>query len=57
MSEAVVFEEGEVPIFWGCGVTPQNCLVEMGKEIEGNVIAHYPSGMLVCDLREEVILV
>jgi len=52
----VEFEGDEVPVFWGCGVTPQNCLLEMGGEIEGNIIAHYPGGMLVCDLREEEVL-
>jgi uncharacterized protein YcsI (UPF0317 family) len=53
---AVDFEEGEVPVFWGCGVTPQNCLLGMGREIEGDIIAHYPGGMLVCDLREEDVI-
>jgi uncharacterized protein YcsI (UPF0317 family) len=52
---AVKFEDQEVPVFWGCGVTPQNCLVDMGEEIDGDIIAHYPGGMLVCDLREEEI--
>jgi len=50
---AVPFEEDEVPVFWGCGVTPQNCLLEMGDEIEGDIIAHYPGSMLLCDLKEE----
>lgn len=53
---AVEFEDGEVPVFWGCGVTPQNCLLQMGDEIEGHVVAHYPGGMLVCDLREEDVI-
>src|SRR5271170_5043325 len=53
---AVQFEEDEMPVFWGCGVTPQNCLLEMGDEIEGDVIAHYPGGMLVCDLQEEDVI-
>ena len=53
---AVEFEKGEVPVFWGCGVTPQNCLLEMGDAIEGDIIAHYPGGMLVCDLREEEVI-
>ena len=53
---AVEFEEDEVPVFWGCGVTPQNCLLELGDEIDGDVIAHYPGGMLVCDLQEEDVI-
>jgi len=54
--EAVEFWEGEVPVFWGCGVTPQNCLLEMGDQVQGDVITHYPGGMLVCDLREEDVI-
>jgi uncharacterized protein YcsI (UPF0317 family) len=54
--DRVTFREGEVPVFWGCGVTPQNCLLETGDEIEEDVIAHYPGGMLVCDLMEDQVL-
>jgi uncharacterized protein YcsI (UPF0317 family) len=53
---AVVFETDEVPVFWGCGVTPQNCVLDMGEQIEGDVIGHFPGGMLLCDLREEEVL-
>jgi uncharacterized protein YcsI (UPF0317 family) len=52
----VQFEKDEVPVFWGCGVTPQNCLLEMGRDIEGDIISHYPGGMLVCDLHEEDVI-
>lgn len=53
---AIEFEEDEVPVFWGCGVTPQNCLLDMGDKIDGDIIAHYPGGMLVCDLCEEEVI-
>lgn len=33
-------EEGEVPVFWGCGVTPQQVVLESG--IEGVVMSHKP---------------
>ncbi|KIW06870.1 uncharacterized protein PV09_02546 [Verruconis gallopava] len=41
----------EVPVFWGCGVTPQNAVV--GNSISGIVLGHLPGHMLVLDLREE----
>jgi uncharacterized protein YcsI (UPF0317 family) len=54
--EALSIEKGEIPVFWGCGVTWQNCLLEMGDQIQGDVITHYPEGMLVCDLLEEDVI-
>ena len=47
------FREGEVPVFWGCGVTPQAAVVSAGNKIEGKVMAHTPGHMLVLDLTEE----
>lgn len=43
-------EEGYVPVFWGCGVTPQNAV--MGAGLEGLAMAHSPGHMLVLDVRE-----
>lgn len=40
-------EPGEVPVFWGCGVTPQSALMEAKPEI---VITHKPTHLLVTDL-------
>ncbi|KAL5341748.1 DUF1445-domain-containing protein [Aspergillus crustosus] len=41
-------EEDElVPVFWGCGVTPQEAV--MGARLEGCVMAHAPGHMLVLD--------
>jgi uncharacterized protein YcsI (UPF0317 family) len=44
-------ESGEVPVFWGCGVTPQDAV--LGKAVEGVVLGHLPGHMLVLDLKEE----
>lgn len=44
-------EAGEVPVFWGCGVTPQDAVV--GRAVEGVVLGHMPGHMLVLDLKEE----
>lgn len=45
--------EEEVPVFWGCGVTPQEAVMRAGKSIEGTVMAHAPGHMLVIDSRDE----
>lgn len=46
----------EWEVVWGCGIIPQNCLLDMGNEINGDIIAHFPGGMLVCDLHEEKVV-
>ncbi|ESK84966.1 duf1445 domain protein [Moniliophthora roreri MCA 2997] len=38
---------GEVPVYWGCGVTPQQVVIDSG--IPGTVISHAPGHMLVLD--------
>lgn len=43
-------ESGYVPVFWGCGVTPQNAAMMAG--LEGMVMAHSPGHMIVLDVRE-----
>lgn len=45
--------EEEVPVFWGCGVTPQEAVMRAGKEIEGVVMGHAPGHMLVLDAKDE----
>lgn len=44
-------EEGYVPVFWGCGVTPQNAVIMAG--LEGTVMAHSPGHMIVLDVRDD----
>ncbi|KAL0571832.1 hypothetical protein V5O48_010128 [Marasmius crinis-equi] len=39
--------EGEIPVYWGCGVTPQQVVIDSG--IEGVVVSHAPGHMLVLD--------
>lgn len=43
-------QEGEVPVFWACGVTPQ--AVAMAARVE-LMITHAPGHMVVTDLRDE----
>lgn len=43
-----------VPVFWGCGVTPQEAVMRAG--LEGVVMAHSPGYMLVLDCRDEDIV-
>ncbi|KAL6250462.1 hypothetical protein RBB50_002764 [Rhinocladiella similis] len=45
-----VGEEECVPVFWGCGVTPQEAVRRAG--LEGTVIGHAPGYMLVLDIRD-----
>ncbi|TXS90208.1 putative hydro-lyase [Parahaliea maris] len=46
--DAVTLEEGELPVFWACGVTPQ---VALEKARPPFAITHSPGCMLVTDLR------
>jgi uncharacterized protein YcsI (UPF0317 family) len=48
-----VFEDGEVPVFWACGVTPQMAVESAGDKIDGLVFAHEPGHMLVTDWKTE----
>ncbi|KAK1751031.1 hypothetical protein QBC47DRAFT_392104 [Echria macrotheca] len=43
-------DEGYVPVFWGCGVTPQEAVMKAG--LEGVVMGHKPGHMIVLDLRD-----
>jgi len=43
-----------VPVFWGCGVTPQEAVRR--ANLEGTVIGHAPGYMLVLDIRDWEIL-
>ncbi|CEL09820.1 hypothetical protein ASPCAL12949 [Aspergillus calidoustus] len=44
-----------VPVFWGCGVTPQEAVVR--ARLQGTVMAHAPGHMLVLDCLDEVLKV
>lgn len=48
--ESVTIRDGEVPVFWACGVTPQVALMNAAPEI---AITHSPGCMFVTDVRDE----
>ncbi|KXZ15616.1 hypothetical protein AXI58_02470 [Bacillus nakamurai] len=48
--DAVTVREGEVPVFWACGVTPQAVVMEAKPDI---VITHSPGHMLITDIQNE----
>lgn len=50
----VLDDSDEVPVFWGCGVTPQEAV--MRASLEGVVLAHAPGHMLILDLKDEDIV-
>ena len=54
LGDAVTFEEGELPVFWACGVTPQAVAMESKPPL---MITHAPGHMFVTDLRDEDIAV
>lgn len=51
--EAVGKEDDEVSVFWGCGVTPQNCILNNRLPM---VITHKPGSMLISDLTNQQVL-
>lgn len=42
-----LIEEGDIPVFWACGVTPQLALLSSGADI---IITHDPGHMLITDV-------
>ena len=51
--DGVTVNDGEVPVFWACGVTPQLALAAAAPEI---AVTHCPGCMFVTDLRDEQFL-
>lgn len=49
--DAVRFEDGDVPVFWACGVTPQAAVMASAVPF---AITHAPGHMFVTDLPEHV---
>ncbi|KLJ08057.1 hypothetical protein EMPG_16497 [Blastomyces silverae] len=43
-----------VPVFWGCGVTPQEAVIR--ANLQGVVMAHAPGHMLLLDVNEDEVL-
>ncbi|CAE6810694.1 putative hydro-lyase [Paraburkholderia aspalathi] len=48
--EPTAILDGETPVFWGCGVTPQAAVIEARPPI---CITHAPGHMLICDVRTD----
>jgi len=48
--DPVTIREGEVPVFWACGVTPQAVAMRVRPEL---MITHAPGHMFITDLRNE----
>jgi len=48
--DAVPIHDGEIPVFWACGVTPQAALAAARPDF---CITHYPGAMLVTDRRND----
>ncbi len=46
--DAVTVKEGEIPVFWPCGVTPQNIVTATKPPI---AITHSPGHMFICDVK------
>ena len=50
--DAVTIRPGEVPVFWPCGVTPQNVIMHSKPPF---VITHAPGHMFITDVRNAVL--
>lgn len=50
--DAVTIREGEVPVFWPCGVTPQNVVMHSKPPF---VIIHAPGHMFITDVKNAVL--
>ncbi|MFR3390802.1 MAG: putative hydro-lyase [[Clostridium] scindens] len=46
--DRVTIRDGEVPVFWPCGVTPQNVIMNVRPDL---VITHSPGHMLITDVK------
>ncbi|MDN5611857.1 MAG: DUF1445 domain-containing protein, partial [Staphylococcus equorum] len=45
--EPATIKENEVPVFWGCGVTPQSIALDAKPEL---MITHAPGHMFITDI-------
>jgi uncharacterized protein YcsI (UPF0317 family) len=48
--DAVRIDQGEVPVYWACGVTPQVALMKNKPDL---VITHSPGHLFITDIRNE----
>lgn len=52
--DAVTIKEGEIPVFWACGVTPQAVAMQSKPSI---MITHAPGCMFISDVKDETLSV
>ena len=50
LGDVLAFKDGELPVFWACGVTPQAVAMESKPPL---MITHSPGHMFITDLRDE----
>ena len=50
--DSVTIYDGEIPVFWPCGVTPQNALMAAKPEF---AITHAPGHMFITDVRNSAL--
>ena len=48
--DAVPIRDGEVPVFWACGVTPLEAILQARPDL---AVVHEPGHMFVTDIRED----
>ncbi|WP_404407096.1 putative hydro-lyase [Jeotgalibacillus malaysiensis] len=48
--DAVTVKDGEVPVFWACGVTPQAVAMQVKPSL---MITHAPGHMLITDMKND----
>lgn len=55
--QSVTIKEGEVPVYWACGVTPQQVVMDSQSagKVEGKVLSHKAGFMLVLDVKSEYV--
>ncbi|MDR3292809.1 MAG: putative hydro-lyase [Clostridiales bacterium] len=51
--DAVTINDGEVPVFWCCGVTPQSVMMNSKPDF---VITHAPGHMFITDIRNNELM-
>lgn len=54
--DGIKIEGDEIPVFWGCGVTPQIAVQQASNYIKGKVMAHSPGHMLILDITDDDIM-
>ncbi|TID30298.1 hypothetical protein CANINC_001178 [Pichia inconspicua] len=50
--EPISIHPGEIPVFWGCGVTTQVAALKVSCKIRGKIMSHSPGHMLILDIKD-----